>query len=474
MPSDDRTSGESFAALFEAESKNKPRKAAGRGYAPGEPVEGVVVRIGRDAIFLDLDGKREGYLELAELQEKLPAIGDTMRATVVKAEGDGAIKLARTAPKGRGTEGLQQAREAGLPVEGVVSGINKGGLEVTIDGVRAFCPARQVDLRFVADLNVYVGQRLSFLVTQVKDRDVVLSRRAYLEREQHEARAQLAGKLVVGAVLRGRVTNTRDFGAFVDLGGVEALLPASELSHDRTLKPADVVKVGDELEVQILEIGADAKRPGEQRITLSLKALSGDPWDSAALEEGAIREGRVVRVAQFGAFVQLAPGLDGLLHVSEVGTEAQLPKVGDVLSVRILKIDREQRRIGLQPAEGGRTRPARGAAPIGEGQVVSGKVSGIERFGIFVQIDGGGRGLIPAHEVEKRGGDLTKLFPIGSEIRAKIVSIDPSGKIRLSIAAAKADDERATFEDYRAREADRSAGKMGSLGAKLQAALKKK
>lgn len=472
--SEDRTSGESFAALFEAESKNKPRKAAGRGYAPGEPVEGTVVRVGKDAVFVDLDGKREGYLDLIELQgEQPPAVGDKLRAVVVRSEGDGAVRLAKVAPRGRGTEGLAQARDAGLPVEGQVTGVNKGGLEVTVDGIRAFCPAKQVDVRFVNDLNAYVGQKLKFLVTQVKDRDVVLSRRAVLEQEAREARAQIEDKLVAGATLRGRVVSTRDFGAFVDLGGVEALLPASELSHDRTLKPADVVKVGEEIEVRVLDIQPDEKRPGERRITLSLKALGGDPWETVAKElaEGALREGRVVRVAQFGAFVQLAPGLDGLLHASELPEGASLPQPGDAVTVKILRVDLDQRRIGLG-LEGSKPRAARAA--LTQGAIVTGKVSGVERFGVFVQIDGAGRGLIPAHEVEKRGGDLTKQFPIGSEVRAKVVAVDPAGKIRLSIAGAKADEERASFEDYRARSGAPASGKLGSLGEKLAQALKKK
>ncbi len=472
--SDDRMSGESFAALFEADSKNKPRKAAGRGYAPGEPVEGTVVRVGKDAVFVDLDGKREGYLDLIELQGEPPAVGDKLRAVVVRSEGDGAVRLAKVAPRGRGTEGLAQARDAGLPVEGQVTGVNKGGLEVTVDGIRAFCPAKQVDVRFVNDLNAYVGQRLKFLVTQVKDRDVVLSRRAVLEQEAREARAQIEDKLVAGATLRGRVVSTRDFGAFVDLGGVEALLPASELSHDRTLKPADVVKVGDEIEVRVLDVLPDEKRPGEKRITLSLKALGGDPWETVTKElvEGSLREGRVVRVAQFGAFVQLAPGLDGLLHASELPEGAAMPQPGDAVTVKILRVDLEQRRIGLG-LEGSKPRAARAAA-LTQGAIVTGKVSSVERFGVFVQIDGAGRGLIPAHEVEKRGGDLTKQFPVGTEVRAKVVAVDPTGKIRLSIAGAKADEERASFEDYRARAGAKCAGKLGSLGEKLAQALKKK
>jgi small subunit ribosomal protein S1 len=470
--------GESFAALFEAEAKNKPRKGAGRGYQTGESVEGTVVRVGRDAVFLALDGKQEGYIESIELAGETVNVGDVLRAVVVKA-GEDSIRLGRVAPKGRGTEGLAQARDAGLPVEGVVSGVNKGGLEVTVDGVRAFCPARQVDKGFVADLNTFVGQKLEFLVTKVDNRDVVLSRRALLDRKADEAREKLAGKLVAGAVLEGRVSSIRDFGAFIDLGGVEGLLPGSELSHDRSLKPADVVKVGDAVTVQVIKV--DSGDDKKQKITLSLKAMSGDPWESLAkdLAEGSVREGRVVRTAQFGAFVQLAPGLDGLLHVSELSGELdaqgqpKLPAVGDAISVRILKVDLEQRRIALAPSD---AKPrAQRLAALAQGAIVTGKVSAVEKFGVFVQIDGqNARGLLPAAEIEKRGGDLHKQYPVGTAVRAKVVAIDGAGKIRLSVTAADQQDERNTFEDYRARENERSKSNVGSLGAKLQAALKKK
>lgn len=469
--------GDSFAALFEAESKNKPRRSAGRGYSTGESVEGTVVRVGKDAVFLDLDGKREGYIEIIELRDDngqvTVNVGDVVRASVVSAQGDGAVRLARTAPRGRGSEGLADAKNAGLPVEGTVTGVNKGGLEVTVDNVRCFCPARAVDTRFVQDLNVWVGQKLRFMVTQVSGRDVVLSRRAILEREAEEARAKIGQQLAAGAVLEGRVTSTRDFGAFIDIGGVEGLLPASELSHDRTLRPADVVKPGETVRVQVLEISDDRKK-----ITLSLKALSGDPWETTAKEltEGTIKEGRVVRVQPFGAFVQLAPGLDGLLHVSELsGEEGQtaLPAVGDMVAVRVIKVDLEQRRIALGPAD--RQPRAVRTSSLVQGSVVKGKVSGVEKFGLFVQIEGAGvRGLIPAQELDKRGGDFAKQFPVGTEVQAKIVAIDAAGKVRLSMSQAKADEERATFEDYRAREFDRSKTQVGSLGAKLQQALKKK
>ncbi len=491
MSTEPETPSESFASLFETEQKQNPKRGRARTYNVGESVQGVVFRIGKDAVFVELDGKAEGYIEDVELKDAdgqlTVKMGDTVRAVVVERSSDGGvIRLGKSAPKGQGAEGLMRAKESGLPVEGVVSGVNKGGLEVTVDGMRAFCPSRAVDTRFVSDLETYVGQRLKFIVTAVKEggREVTLSRRAVLEQEQQEARAKIQDKLVVGAVLRGRVSSTREFGAFVDLGGVEGLLPASELSHDRALRPDDVVKVGDEIDVQVLKIEPDPKRPDQQKLTLSLKALAGDPWETAAtkLPEGSIHEGRVMRLAAFGAFVQLAPGLDGLLHVSEMSGEMGpdgapvMPKVGDAISVRVLKVDSAQRRIGLAPSDAPAKpgRPARGAtaSSITQGAIVTGKISRIEPFGVFVQIDGAqARGLLPAQELQRlKAGDLHKTWPIGTDVRAKVVSVDGSGKIRLSINAAKDDEERATFDDYRAKEYERSGGAMGALGQKLKQA----
>ena len=466
---------ESFAALFEAEAKTKKGRA--RGYSPGQSVEGTVVRVGREAVFVTLDGKHEGWLDLFELKER-PNVGDTLRAIVVSHDGDAAVKLGTVAPRGRGAEGLMQAMDSGLPVEGVVSGVNKGGLEVTVDGVRAFCPAKQVDVRF-AELAQFVGQRLSFVVTQVKDggREVVLSRRVILEREADALRAKLEGKLTVGATLPGRVVSVRDFGAFVDLGGVEALLPSSELSHDRSVRAQDVVKIDDAVDVQILRIEDDPKKPGHKKITLSLKALIQDPWDAFAVEVGDLRDGKVMRHAAFGAFVQLAPGVDGLLHASEVG-EAGLPAVGQMVRVKILELDPTKKRLSLG-LEGSVPKAER-VSKLSVGDTVTGRVSAVERFGVFVQLGDRQRGLIPVGEIDKRGGDPHKQYPTGTEVRAKIVGID-GAKIRLSLTALEADEERARFEDFRAQPTPAAPAKkavqkpaapagMGLLGQKLAAA----
>lgn len=233
----------------------------------------------------------------------------------------------------------------------------KGGLEVEVAGVRGFCPASQVDARFVADQSIFVGQRLQFRVTQYERGNLVLSRRALLEEENARKAEALKDKLEVGAVLRGRVTGFKPFGAFIDLGGVEGMLHVSELGHSRVEKPEDVLALGQELDVAIksIEPATDGKRP---RIALSIKALMDDPWGQAvkSLTAGATVTGTVTRLQPFGAFIEVLPTIEGLVHVSELGAGRRInhPKevveVGQTVEVIILSIDPEKRRLSLSMA----------------------------------------------------------------------------------------------------------------------------
>src|SRR5207237_3385758 len=237
-------------------------------------------------------------------------------AAYVLSLGDGAVVLTRSVPKGAGREALQQALESKVPVDGTVTAHNKGGLEVDLGGLRAFCPASQVDVRFHDDLSEYVGQKMKFRVMEIRGGNAILSRRALLEEERAQAAQELRKKLEVGAVLEGTVSSVRDFGAFVDLGGLEGLVHVSELSHARVAHAQDVVQPGQHVKVQVLRIEKDEK--GHEKVALSLRALEQDPWDAARaqLKEGARLQGKVARLQPFGAFVELFPGVDGLVHVS--------------------------------------------------------------------------------------------------------------------------------------------------------------
>ena len=260
----------------------------------------------------------------------------------------------------------------GVPVEGVVSGVNKGGVEVTVAGVRAFCPISQLELRHVEDANAYVGQKLRFRITRYEEgargANIVVSRRALLEEEQATRGAEVRATLAVGSVVKGKVTALKDYGAFIDLGGVEGMLHVSEIGFQRVTHPKEVLSVGQEVEVQVkkLEKSDDPKRP--ERISLSLKSLERDPWSDAATRfyEGARASGTVKRLETFGAFVEVAPGVEGLLHVSELGRGRPLrhareaTKIGATLDVVVLAVDSDKRRLSLgltQPGEEGEAAP---------------------------------------------------------------------------------------------------------------------
>jgi small subunit ribosomal protein S1 len=331
----------------------------------GEVVRGKVISIGQDAVFVDLNAKSEGMIELAELRDDqgklLVKPGDTVEARVVEAAGGkaGCIVLRKTG-LGRGAEAkaeLELAAQNGIPVEGVVSAVNKGGVEVQVAGVRAFCPISQLDIRHVEDPAPYVGHRYSFRITRYepgprgRDANIVLSRRALLEEEAKAKAVETRALLKVGAVLKGTVTSLKDYGAFVDLGGVEGMLHVSELGHIRVQHPKDVLSVGQVLEVQILKMEKD-------RISLSLKSLAADPWADVAdrFPAGTKAPGTVVRVEPFGAFVELAPGVEGLIHVSElaagrrVNHAREVVKIGQGVEVTILSVDHERHRLSLSLA----------------------------------------------------------------------------------------------------------------------------
>lgn len=345
---------ENFAELLE-QSLQTPERLR-----PGDRVEAEIVQVTPEWVFLDLGGKSEGCIPAAELCDERGAItvkpGDRVTAWFLSDENNQKLFSVRLGTGPAALRHLEEACAAGVPIEGAITAQNKGGFEVRIaGGVRAFCPHSQMGLRRVADPEALVGERVSFLVIEYGQggRRIVLSNRAVLEAERREQREALQRELTEGMRVRGTVTSLRDFGAFVDLGGVEALVPISEISWSRVERPADVLQVGQEVQVQVLSL--DWER---DRISCSLKAVLPDPWESAAaaFPEGSTQRGRVVRLTGFGAFVELCPGVDGLVHISRLGGGRRLShpgevvSVGDTLEVTVEQIDSARRRIALAPA----------------------------------------------------------------------------------------------------------------------------
>jgi small subunit ribosomal protein S1 len=366
-PTDDPPNeGEDFAKLFAestAEEKRRPR------VRPGDSVRGRVVAIGKASAFVEIGQKAEAVIDLAEFRDSATgeirlAIGDQIEATVTDdGSRSGSIVLKRTLGRGGHVPGeLEQALEHGIAVEGMVTSQNKGGFDVQVAGQRAFCPAAQIDLRR-GDPDSYVGQRLRFRVTKIESggRNIVVSRRQLLEDEVAAQARETWRTLEMGAVVRGTVTSLRDFGAFVDIGGVEALIHVSELGYARVESAADVLEVGQTVEAQVVKLEPDPAG-GRGRVGLSLRALAPDPWQTVPerFPVGATVRGKVRRLEPFGAFVEIAPGLDGLVHVSRLTLERrishprQVLTVGDEVEVTVVAIEPDKRRIGLSMVESAR------------------------------------------------------------------------------------------------------------------------
>jgi small subunit ribosomal protein S1 len=365
-----------FAALLAA-SESGPR-ARDRRLEAGQVVRGRVVSVGATSAFVAVGGKAEAAIDVGEFRDPETgavrlAVGDEIEATIVDdGSRTGSIVLKRVAGRGGHVPGeLEQAFRNRIAVEGLVTAEIKGGYEVQVGAVRAFCPGSQIDRRRVEGRS-YVGERLRFRITRLEagGRNLVVSRRELLEEEAAAQAEATWARLHEGAVVTGTVTSVRDFGAFVDLGGVEGLIHVSEIGHARPSDPGDVLAVGQQLEVQVVRIERDAK--GGHRIGLSLRALAPDPWSSAAdrFAVGTTVRGRVRRLEPFGAFVELAPGLDGLVHVSRmvldrrISHPRQVVSPGDEVEVTVVEIEPARRRIGLSMVE--RAKETRDAAEAEE------------------------------------------------------------------------------------------------------------
>jgi small subunit ribosomal protein S1 len=465
------------AEFLAAMEKGFELKSASR----GELLSGTITSLGKEYAMIDLGGKSEGLLSLDEIKGEdgsLPQVGEQIEAYVVSSGPDGVILSQRLAKGIRSRELLHEAAQSHIPIEGRVVGRNKGGFDVEVAGVRGFCPIGQIELRFCEDPDVHLGKKYNFRITKFDDSsrrtDLVLSRRSLLEEEAQAKAEELRSTLHEGDILPGVVRKIMDFGAFVDLGGLDGLLPVSELSHTRVDKPSDLLKEGEEIHVQVISLDNNA-----EKITLSLKRLEADPWDDVLLRfpEGSQTIGKVVRLQPFGAFVELISGVDGLIHISNMNTPERInhPKailsLGDEVRVQVLNVDPEKRRIGL-------ARLARdgefGEIPI-EGEIREGKVEKVENFGVFVILGPGRKGLIPNVEMgTSKGTDHRKDFPPGTAIKVKVIEVTDNGKrIRLSRRSALEADERAEFDKYVKEDSAESSGGFGTFADLLGSKIKK-
>ena len=329
-----------------------PERPAEEDLTQGTRLGGKVQSVHGDDVFLDLGYRAPGVVSLRQFESgKQPEVGQTFQVTVDRIEpGEGLIHV--NLPRGRRRiSGNWDAVSAGQVVDCMVTGVNKGGLEITVSNLRGFLPASQVDLRFVSDLQQFVGQKLTVQVVEAnpKKRNLVVSRRNYLMTEREEAETNLWQTLATGQVFQGTVKTIKDYGAFVDIGGVDGFLHVGEMSWNRVRHPSDLLAEGQQVEVQVISLDAERKRIG-----LGMKQLVGNPWQLAAdkYAPGKTVSGRVTRTADFGAFVELEAGVEGLIHISELDHQrvrrvSDILQEGQTIDVRVLEVIPDRKRISL-------------------------------------------------------------------------------------------------------------------------------
>jgi small subunit ribosomal protein S1 len=419
--------GESFADLFEKQ---------GREIKEGELVQGVVTHVDEDHVQVDVGFKSEGLIDAWEFMDDdahlLVNVGDRVDVLVEEIEDDsGRIVLSKEkADRLKIWDDISKAYEADEPVEGVILSRVKGGLAVDI-GVKAFLPGSQVDLRPVRNLEAVIGEKLAFKIIKFNKRrgNIVLSRRALLEKEREKLRETTLETLQEGQIVDGVIKNITDYGAFIDLGGIDGLLHVTDMSWGRVNHPSELFRVGDEIKVKVLRFD-----PESERVSLGLKQIQPDPWRDAAMryQIGRRINGKVVSLTDYGAFVELEPGIEGLVHVSEmswtkrVKHPSKLVNVGDAVEAVVLDVDEHNRKIslGMKQIEPNPWSVIEEKYPIGT--QVRGTIRNITNFGVFVGLEEGVDGLVHVSDISwtEQIKHPSEKFQKGDEIEAVVLKID--------------------------------------------------
>ena len=445
---------ESFAELFEASQANLAK------LKPGAIVIGTVVDVRGDVVVINAGLKSEGIVPIEQFRNDAGEIdvgvGDQVKVALDSIEnGFGETVLSREkAKRAMVWDELEEALEKNETITGRISGKVKGGFTVDIKDVRAFLPGSLVDVRPVRDPAYLEGKELEFKLIKLdrKRNNVVVSRRAVVESEHSEEREQLMDKLQEGAILKGVVKNLTDYGAFVDLGGIDGLLHITDMAWKRVRHPSEVVNVGDELDVRVLKF--DRER---NRVSLGLKQLGEDPWDNISRRYPANSRvfGKVSNVTDYGAFVEIEPGVEGLVHVSEMDwtnknvNPSKVVQVGDEVEVMVLDVDEERRRISLGMKQVAANPWETFAAIFKKGDKVSGQIKSITDFGIFIGLDGGIDGLVHLSDISwnTTGEDVVRNFKKGDTLDAVVLAVDPERE-RISLGVKQL--EQDPFGQYMA------------------------
>ncbi len=435
-----------------------------KAFTDGEIVKGVVVDVTRDEVMIDIGFKSEGYIPASEFepgQEGLPAVqaGDEIDVYIVRREdSEGQIVLSKKiADQTLIWDEIATAHEAGTPVQGRITERIKGGLRVSVGSLRGFLPASQVELRPIQNLEQYVGQTLDMKVISLSKRrhNIVLSRRAWLEAELVQKRSEILNTLEVGQHITGVVKNITAFGAFVDLGGVDGLLHKTDMAWKRIHHPSEVVSVGDEVAVQVIGIGQE-----NEKISLGLKQMTPDPWADieGKYPVGSTVRGVVVNIVNYGAFLQLEEGVEGLIHVSEMAwtrrnvAPSRIVNKGDEIEAIVLEISREDKRIslGLKQLQQNPWELLEQRSPVGS--KITGRIRNLTSFGAFVEIEPGIDGLIHTSDLSwtKRGAAANDALKEGNEIEVVVLQIDAAERrVSLGLKQTQPDPWEEVPEKYK-------------------------
>jgi small subunit ribosomal protein S1 len=429
--------GVALEELYEKDREGSAQTASPTGTGKSTR-HGRIVSISKDDAFVDFGGKSQGICSMLQFETE-PKVGEEYDFTVQKYdESEGLLILTRKG--GLASNVSWDNLEVGQVVEGTVTGMNKGGLELEVKSMRAFMPAGQVDIYHVPDLSQFIGQKFQAEVTQFEAhaKNLILSRRNVLEREREEQKKKLMLELAEGQIRRGTVRNVMDFGAFVDLGGVDGLLHVSEMTFKRGRHNAtEFVKVGDVLDVKVTRIDKETGK-----LSLSLKqALGTDPWAEASTKYAVGSEitGRVTKVESFGAFIEIEEGMEGLLPVSEMSYQrirhpSDVAKEGDTLRLVVISIDPAQRRISFSLKQAGPDPWKTVKDKLAVGMTTTGTVTRLADFGAFVELEPGLEGLVHVSELSNQRvrtpGDVVK---VGQEVSVRVLDLDAEAR-RVSLS----------------------------------------
>jgi small subunit ribosomal protein S1 len=420
---------ENFGDILSQYQKSHSRKADG-----GKQLEATVIAVNAESVFFDIGFKSEGILPLTALQGETLKPGDKALVTVKGRDLDGYYELSRfKVERPMDWSALEKAFADKTAILGTVTAVVKGGFSVDV-GVRAFMPASRSGVREAADMEKFVGQeiRCRIIKLDVADEDVVVDRRAVAEEEERSARDRMYGQIKEGDVVSGTVRSLTDYGAFVDLGGVDALLHVGEISWSRVNKPSDVLSVGQSIEVKVLK---QSNEGDKRRISVGLKQLQAHPWDAVAgkYNAGDRVRGTVTRLMDFGAFVELEPGIEGLIHISEMSwargkirKASDVVKQGETVEVVILGVQSAERRIslGLKQALGDPWADI--SQKFAVGSAVEGPITSLTKFGAFVQLSEGIEGMVHVSDIsaEKRINVPADVLRVGQIVKAQVLAID--------------------------------------------------